>query len=192
LPCPRISATGYDDKVRASAARAGGHLHAALPFAAGIADFEVWGFRRQEAGLRDHRLHLDRGQAERNHHLGMRVNDRHDIRARLVDLAMNVTLAVDAPALGIDRLAVGHPELQQVIKRHQGRRHGARHEEDVRVLCRAHRDVTEAVENGLVHQDPVRGDEICLSPGIRIAACRLRAGKRARDGQDRNADQEPS
>jgi hypothetical protein len=134
----------------------------------------------------DHGLHLDCGQAERDHRLGMRVDDRHDVRARLVNLAMNVALAVDAPAPGVNRLAVGRPQLHDVLRRNEGGRHGTRHKEDVRISCGAHRDVTEAVKNALVHQDLVSGDQVGLALDIGITSRRLGEGMGARGRQDRN------
>ena len=89
----------------------------------------------------------------------MRMHDGIDIGPRLEDLAVQVALAVHPPAARIDRLAVGDAEFEHVLGSHERGRHGAGQQEAGWVLGRAHADMAEAVEHGLVHQDPIGRDQ---------------------------------
>src|SRR6478672_3469193 len=118
-----------------------------------MADLERRRFRWQEARLRHDRPQPDRGQAERDDRLRMRMDDGHDVRPRLVDLAMDVALAIDAAPLRLQRLTVGYAQREDVVLRDQRGRHRTWHQENVRVSRRPDRDVPEAVENVLVDQN---------------------------------------
>lgn len=93
----------------------------------------------------------------------MRMDDRHNVGPDLVNLAMNVALAVNPPAARIDRLAVRDIEVEKIVLCHQRRRHGARNDKYSGILRRAHRDMPEAVEDAFVHQDFIRGNEVFLA-----------------------------
>src|SRR5206468_504287 len=101
-----------------------GHLHATIPFLASITDLERRRLRRQKARLRHYWPKLDRRQAERDDRLRMRMDDGHDVRPRLVDLPMDVAFTIDTTPLRFDRLTVGHSQLEDVVLRDQGWRHG--------------------------------------------------------------------
>ena len=143
-------------------------LQAAAAFLAHVAEFEGRRLEWQEARLGDDRPQLERREAERDDSLRMGMDDGLHIRPRLVDLAMDVALAVDTAALGVNRLAVRDIHLKDVRLRHECGRHGLGHQENVGVLVRAGAHMAEAVENAFVHEDLVGGDDVLLEDVIGV------------------------
>ena len=88
----------------------------------------------------------------------MAVHDRHDLRARAVDLAVDVALD-EALALVAERLAVG-VELHQVGGGDERRRARARHDEALGPLVAPRADVPVGVEHLVLGEDAACGDQI--------------------------------
>ena len=144
-------------------------------------------FRRQETGLSHHRPQRNPGETKWNDRQIVSVDHGLDIAASLVDLAMDVALAVQARRVGRDGFAV-KSDLDNVGARHERRRHGARDEEAIGILRRARADVTEAVQNPFVREDVARRDDV-LDPGL-IWIARGIALSVAGRGEDNRGDEE--
>ena len=99
-----------------------------------------------------HGLHLVRHEAEGHDRGRVAVHDGHDIRPRLVDLAMDEPLQEAAAALGVHRLGV-EVEFHDVVGFHQRGGLGARHQEAIRGAGMAHGEVAEGVEHALISQN---------------------------------------
>ena len=92
-----------------------------------IANFEQRCFRRQEARLRHDRLQRYSGQPKRDHSQIVGVDDGLHVAARLVNFAVDVTLAVQPGRIGRNRFAI-ETDFDDIGAGNQRRRHGARHE----------------------------------------------------------------
>ena len=114
----------------------------------------------------------------------MRVDDRAHVGTNLVDLSVDIALSVDARAARIERLAVQNADLQNVVLRDERGRHGARDQEDVRVLVRSRRHMAEAVERAFVDKDLVGGDEVLTQVVVLVRTCGA-AGHEGRDDRGR-------
>src|SRR5262249_21500784 len=112
------------------------------------------------------------GDGERHDGRGGTVDDGGDVRAHLVDLAVDEALLVGAAPPRINRLAV-EVVFHDVVR---GRgRDRARHQIAIGIARIADADVAKAIENFFVRQDAVGENEIFDGDGID-------AGKRARSG----------
>ena len=95
----------------------------------------------------------------------MAVDDGDDVGPRAVDLAMNEALEIDAPVAGVDRLAV-EIERQDVRRRDERGRHVAREQEVRGRAVVPDADVTEAVDDAFVVEDPIGDRELGDECGV--------------------------
>ena len=87
------------------------------------------------------------------------MNHRHDVRTRLVDFAVDETLEVDGPAVGVQGRSI-EIEFDDVLRLHASRRHVASEQEPVGVLVVAHAHMAEGIQHALVEQDVVGRHQI--------------------------------
>ena len=103
-------------------------------------------------------LHGNVGNAERQHGKRMAVHDGHDFRIGFVRAAMDEALDVGpvlAPVGGLAVEAEGHDVFGLD---HLGAAR-TRQQEEVGIVRMAHADMAERVDDALVGEDPVGGDE---------------------------------
>src|SRR5438552_9780743 len=124
-----------------------------------LADLEHRRARPQERAHVIDRPQLGVRDTERDHRSRMAMHDRHHVRPRAVDLAMNIALDEPLPALARQRLAL-RVELHHVRRRDQRRGARARHEEALRAAVAAGADMAVGVEHLVRGEDTARGDEI--------------------------------
>jgi hypothetical protein len=89
----------------------------------------------------------------------MAVHDGVHVLAHLVDLAVDVALGIKLHARVRQRHAL-HVVFDNVISGDQRRRKPARHQVVVRVVGMTDADVPEGIEDAVVGEDPVGGDEV--------------------------------
>ena len=77
----------------------------------------------------------------------MRVNDRHHVRPRLVNLAVKETLLILVRSLARDRLAV-EVVFKNVVGRHDAGRHVTRNKKMIRIDPAADADVSVGIHEG--------------------------------------------
>jgi hypothetical protein len=90
------------------------------------------------------------------------------VASRLVDLAVDEALAVQAGRVGRDRLAI-EANLDDVGAGDECRRHGARYEKMIGIFRRPRGDMAEAVQNPLVSEDMTCRDDVLNSCLVRVA-----------------------
>src|SRR5215211_2773453 len=119
--------------------------------------------------------------AERNHGRRVAMHDGLDVGANAIDFSVNESLTVRPRRVGVDRYAV-EIELDDVLCGHKRRRHGPRHEIVARVLQRANRHMSKAVQHTFLDKDPARHDKIsnALLVGIGLHRSMLRCAARLR------------
>jgi hypothetical protein len=143
-PWPRINTTGLAPSERA--------VH--------VADLEN---RRRVAEKSGHVKHRPearrRDDAERDDRRRMAVDDGADLRPGAIDLGVDEALEIDGTAIVAEGSGV-EIEGHDIRFRHQPGRHVAGQQEGVFALVVAHADMAEAVDDALVEQDAVGGDEI--------------------------------
>src|SRR5215831_21221414 len=112
---------------------------------------------------------LDGGYAERDNGRRIDVDNGIDIRAYFVNFAMNVPLNVHELALLIDRVGI-EVVFHDVLGRDDRRGFGARQKIAIRSTAVAHAYMAVAIEDALVGENAVGGDEIVDCGGIGRAA----------------------
>src|SRR5947207_6336322 len=125
----------------------------------GIADLEVRNSLSHERSHVEKRAHRDRRDAERHDRGGMIVNDRVHVRTRFEDLAVNEALAHRFSSPRIDRIAV-EIVLHDVLRHHQFRRNRARQKVAHGIEVRAHAYVPVGVDDAVLRENSVCGDEV--------------------------------
>ena len=82
------------------------------------------------------------------------MHDGVDVGTGAEEFAVDVALGIELTSLAVDRFAI-EVELHDVVERDQFGREGAREQEAVGPLRRAHADVTVGVENPVFRERPV-------------------------------------
>src|ERR1043166_5874094 len=89
----------------------------------------------------------------------MAVHDRHDLRARAIDLAVDIALDEALALVAGGRLAV-RPPLDEVRGSDERRGARARHDEVLAPLVTARADVAIGVEHAVLGENAACGDEV--------------------------------
>ena len=89
----------------------------------------------------------------------MGVDDRHDVRARPVDFAVNEALQEQGSPPRVHGIAV-EIEFHDVVGRDQRGRKRARHQEAIGVGGMAGADMAETVENAEIGEDTAAGHDV--------------------------------
>jgi hypothetical protein len=113
-----------------------------------------------------HRPKFYAGHPERDHRRGMAVHDRLDLGLGLVDLAVDKSFEIEGTALWIDRIAVA-VEFHDVGGCNQAGRHATRQQEMRGGFVVTHADMAEAVDDALIIEDAIGGDEVLDQRRIR-------------------------
>ncbi len=122
-----------------------------------------------------HRPKFYAGHPEWDHRRRMAVHDRLDLGMGLVDLAVDKSFEVDSAARLVDRIAVA-VEFHDVGGGNQAGSHAARQQEMLGDFVVTHADMAEAVDDALIIEDAIGGDEVLDQRRIRCR--RLRRGGR--------------
>ena len=105
------------------------------------------------------------------------MNDGGDVRVFAIDLAMDVAFGVEPAAVGRNRLAV-EAVFQDIVGGDRAGRDIARQQKAIGALVMPHADMAECIDDALVEQNMIGGDEVIdqvLIGGPRLAP---RAGRR--------------
>src|SRR5262245_21152146 len=105
------------------------------------------------------RLELAFGDTERDHARAVIVDDRVDVRPRLIDAAMDEALEVGRPPARIDRLALER-ELHNVVLLDALGRTCPREQEALGIVWMARTHVPEGIHDAFMRQDAIGGDDL--------------------------------
>src|ERR1700687_3291895 len=95
----------------------------------------------------------------------MAVDDRPNIGAGAIDLAVNEPLQIHAASLRIECGTV-QVESDDVFAPHETRRHVAREQEEAERLVVPHTDMTKAVDDALLVQNAISDNQLVDKFGI--------------------------
>ena len=109
------------------------------------------------------RLDLAAGHAERDHAFAVVVHDRHHVRPRLVERAVDEALEIGRAAARIDRVAFER-EFHDVGGLDAVGRARAREQIALRIVGMARADMAEGIDDRLAGEDAVGGDELFDDP----------------------------
>ena len=98
------------------------------------------------------------GDRERQHAVGMVMDDGLHVHARRIDGRMDHALAVGRAAARVDGRAV-ESELHEIVELDERGTARARQPEALGVIGIAHADVTEGIDHALVREDAICRDE---------------------------------
>ena len=130
-----------------------------IAFVVDAADVEHGRALAEERRTADHRPQPCVAVAERNEARGMVVTDRHHIRPRLVDFAVDDALE-EQPVLARTQGPVVEIELDDVVGGNLGRRHAAGEPIAIGITRIARADVAVGVEDAAVGENAIGRDEI--------------------------------
>jgi len=135
-----------------------------------------------------HRPQRHLGDAERNHGRGMAMDHGVDVRPGTIDLRVDETLLINRAAATIDGVAV-EIEFHDVVGGDAPGRLRLGNQETIRPRRMPHADVAVTVDDALVIEDAVGGDEVLDQTlgrrGIAPRRRRLRGGGTEKDQQGR-------
>jgi hypothetical protein len=89
----------------------------------------------------------------------MVVNDRFDVRSRLINFAVDKPLPIQTAISGVNRVAI-EIEFHNVVHGNELWRYSPRHQEPVRVTIVPHADVPHCIEDALIRENAVGGHKI--------------------------------
>src|SRR5262249_43703704 len=139
---------------------------------------------RKKSGHMQHWAQRTIGRnTERNYGRRVAMHDGLNVGANSIDFSMNKSLTVRPWRVGVDRYAV-EIELHDVLCGHKRGRHGSRHKIVVRVVQRANRHMSKAIQYTFLDENSARHNKIsnALLLGIGCARSMLRRDARLRHG----------
>src|SRR5262249_11193810 len=121
--------------------------------------------------------------AEGNHGRRVAMHDGLNVGANSIDFSMNKSLTVRPRRIGVDRHAI-EIKFDDVLCGRKRRRHRPRHEIVVRVVQRANRHMSKAVQHAFLDENSARHNKIsnALLIGIGCGRSMLRRDARLRHG----------